>query len=721
MVQSFHSNAVVSAQPRHGVFSLVDNRLLAHLQWRGGLLLDAGSAGFVKYTNFSMPEKTWSPGREIDGIKVALPRRRAKLQVPLTSSQAAGTTTIAMRLHAPKSTRLKVSINGKQSSGAGKDKIWLRKGWQIVQVPVARGRFKSGENRLRLKFGRGKRPAVQWISIGEDPGDIDRLMPIYKSPDDSPGDDSSGLILPHNSGLAYHLKIPASARLTAKVRDPACEVAVTASVHEGDSVTGVLRGASSHVDLSPLSGRIARVELTARACPLARIDHAALTVPGKAPSDTAVSRRKGKPPKYVVLWVMDTLRADYIKLFNPRAVAEVPNMQRLAQKGAVFLRTYSQGPESQAGHGALFTGLYSIQHGLGWLRRHRLARDLAVLGPVMKDLGFYNVGVTANGYATKKRGIGRGFDVYRNLMRDGYGNRMAGRVPSSVLFDVAIAALEKKTNTPFFLFLGTIDTHKPWIAYEPWISKYDKTPYRGIFKDEVTGGMLKMVPGHRGCVWEPDPRDVQRIRAIYTSDISYQDYYVGKMLDKLDEWGIADETMIIITADHGEELFEHGRCGHGYALREPMVHIPLLIHYPPLIPATVVEEGTEQVDVFPTILDALGQDRPDHIAGQSLIPLAHGVGRGYPRPTFSSLPTDRFAMRLDRWKVRVIRQSKPWMLYDLPSDPLEQNDLAAKRPLEFRFVGDPMAVFLANRRSWSKSRWGVASNMTAQAARELHR
>jgi arylsulfatase A-like enzyme len=132
----------------------------------------------------------------------------------------------------------------------------------------------------------------------------------------------------------------------------------------------------------------------------------------------------------------------------------------------------------------------------------------------------------------------------------------------------------------------------------------------------------------------------------------------------------------------------------------------------------VVEEGVDDLDLLPTVLDALGKPIPEALQGASLLPLAHGVGRGYPRPSFSSQYEWYHCMRIAGWKMRVGRSGIP-ELYHVQKDPLEKNVLTAERPIERRFMTDAFALFLLHQKVWKKSRWGVASNMSAQAAREL--
>ena len=178
-------------------------------------------------------------------------------------------------------------------------------------------------------------------------------------------------------------------------------------------------------------------------------------------------------------------------------------------------------------------------------------------------------------------------------------------------------ARQAPRRSPTYLFLGTIDTHGPWIARKPWIDIYSPGPYHGPFQEFGTAKDLGFKPGSMGCSIIPPPADVERLRAIYDSAVSYHDQQVGRLVAQLKSWGIWDQTMLIITADHGEELFEDGRCGHGGSLRDSLVRVPLLIHDPARFPGgTIVEEGAEGVDLLPTMLAAVGAPAVDDAQGE---------------------------------------------------------------------------------------------------------
>jgi arylsulfatase A-like enzyme len=223
-----------------------------------------------------------------------------------------------------------------------------------------------------------------------------------------------------------------------------------------------------------------------------------------------------------------------------------------------------------------------------------------------------------------------------------------------------------------------------------------------------------------GCSIVPEPRDLDRLNAIYDSAISYHDAQLATVVAALRRWGIYDQTMIIVTSDHGEEWFESGRCGHGASLRDSLVRVPLLIHYPPAFPAAVIDEGAEGVDIVPTILDALGAPALAQAQGQSLRPLAAGRGRGWARPSYASQYEYAHAMRLGRWKARIGKTGVPRLL-DVTADPLERIDLSGTRTTERRYLTDHLGFFLGWRRVWKKRTWGVVSNLEPAGALALGR
>ena len=706
------------APPRveHAVYSLVDNRHAAHRYANGDLVLDASDIGFARYTRFGVPAPRWHLGHVVDGVRAAVADRFAPLEVPLDATLAGTITQIVARVHGKAKQTIAVRLNGRAIGGNAKtSRIELVDGWQTITMPVEPKRFVVGENQLAIEIG-GPNGAVafEWL----------RFVTVASSTtDDDPrtasGFDakSSALALARGAALVWYVTVPEGAHLVGEVVGQ-CKIDVQAVSSDDSFAGGVLGPDSSRVDLSAMAGRVVGLTLTARDCPRAKLVAPEIMVHGPPP----LARPKSEPPRYVILWVMDALRADKVPTFTPGARAQTPNFDELAKSSAVFRQYYVQGNESQTSHSTVWTGLYPAVHnvrlaGIGgtW----RIESKFQTLAGKLTEAGMYTAGVTGNGFVNDEGGYARGFKEYRNMMREtGIDN---GIIYGDKILAAALGRLDANRDRPTYLFFGTIDTHGPWIARKPWIDIYSPGPYYGPFKDFGTAKDLGFKSGSMGCGIIPPPADIERLRAIYDSAISYQDRLVGQLVAQLKAWGIWDNTMLVITADHGEEMFEDRRCGHGGSLRDSLVRVPLIIHDPSRFPeGTTIDEGAEGVDLMPTLLDAIGAPAVDAVQGESLAALAQGVGRGWARSSYSSMYEYAHAMRIGRWKMRVGQTGVP-MLGDMVADPDERVDRSSARPVERRMLTDNLGLFLALRAQWSKTRWGVPTNIAPSGAEALDR
>ena len=720
-----------AARLEHVGFDLVDNRHAAHRAVAGDLVIDASTVAFARYTRFGVPVRRWALGQDIDGERAAVPTPLATLEVPLTVEQARAGTQLTLRVHASEATMaLAVKVNGRPASLDAR--VELAAGWQTIALAIEAGRLRAGENLIALETSppvrrrkeRRKAPArtaVAWLRIGaaralsdEDPRAAVRFVaPTGSVPGSVPG---SVIELAQDASLTYFVPLPEGAHLRAHVAAP-CRVEVRARPSADSFAGGTLAADAARVDLSAMGGRVVALQLTARDCPRAVISAPDITVPGPAPA----ARPAAPAPRLVVLWVMDALRADKLGPFTPGARAQTPNLDELAKASAVFRQYYVQGNESQTSHSSMWAGVYPAVHGVrlaGVGGVSRLPARFPVIATELAEAGFATTATTGNGFVNADNGYARGFATYRNLMRELNGTAN-GVLYGEKVITAALAAIEPLRAGPAYLFVGTVDTHGPWIARKPWIDVYSPGRYEGPFKDYGTSKELGFRKGSMGCSIIPPPADVERLRAIYDSAISYQDQQLGRFIEQLKSWGVWDETLLMITADHGEEFFEDGRCGHGGSLRDSLVRVPLLVYDPARFPGgTVIEEGVEGVDLLPTVLDAVGRPALPDVQGASLVPLAQGVGRGWARPSYASQYEYAHAMRIGRWKM-VVYKSGAAPVRDLQADPLEALDVTAERPVERRLLIDNLGVFLAMRTQWRKASWGVVTNLTAAGAAAL--
>ncbi len=675
--------------PERAVYSLVDNRLSAHLTRGGGLLLPAGSAAFAKYMRFGNMmnggKKAWDLRQTEGDVKVArMTGKSASVFVPLTAAQA-GRPTVRVRVFSKEDGALSVRVNDNKDINAN-----LVKGWSTVEVAVPAGQLKEGENGLSM-FAKPSEAAVAWIQIGgAAPVGDDGQTAFYDA-------GKKALMLPKESTLSWYVMVPDKAKLTGDLSDGSCQINVLATAEDGATAEGKLTGTGSAVDLGALSGRAVRLDLEGAGCAQSALANAAVVIPGTAPEI-----KRGEPPKYVVFVIMDSLRADHLRPFNAKARPEVPNFDKLAETGTVFLQNYVQGNESQVSHASMWTSMYLAKHKAPNMK-DILPDRFVTIDEVAKKAGKFVAGVSANGYIRPKRGYGAGWDKYVNHIESSMGLRGADVLEKGLSF------ITPKKDQPWFLYLGLIDTHVTLRGKSPWIEKYGDG-YKGRIKnfgDDGPGGVPKDLAD----------ADKDFVRALYDSNVSYQDDLLGKLVTQLETWGIWDQTMLIVTADHGDELWEDGRFGHGGSARETLAHVPLLIHYPKMFPAAKIASGTDGVDIVPTVADALGVAHDPEWQGLSLVPAANGQ-TGYPMLSFQSRYELGHAGRIAHWKATLMAAGDP-KIYNLAKDKAEQKDLFGSAHIGTRVLLDPLWIFRQWNAEWKKSQWGNAAAVSNRFAADL--
>ena len=309
----------------------------------------------------------------------------------------------------------------------------------------------------------------------------------------------------------------------------------------------------------------------------------------------------------VVLITVDTLRADHVSSYGYH-LKTTPNIDRLASEGVRFDRAYSTIPLTGPSHFSIFTSRYPQEHGarINGVAVPENSKWLA-LPQILRKFGYQNAAfVSAWPLTSRLTGLGRWFDHYDEDLTRSY------RVFTSTRFaeDVTprtIAWLKSNSNKPFFLWVHYFDPHEPYHLRERFAAP------------EKVGDPTAGLPPQ-------GPEMADRVRR-YDSEVGYMDHYVGQLIDSLDELGLRGNTLVALTADHGESLGEHGYVGHGRRLSENVVRVPLIFRYPEKIKAgQVINENVSLLDLTPTVLDLTVADRikqeqvPISFAGMSLAP-----------------------------------------------------------------------------------------------------
>lgn len=652
----------------------------------------AGSTGFAKYTRIgnqlSSRKSSWELRQTQGDVKVArITGKSANVYVPLTAA-AASRPSVRIRAFAASDTTLSLRVNNHKNINAT-----LEQGWTTAEFEVPPDQLVEGENTLSL-FASTPGLDVAWLQIGGQAAPADDGLAFFES-------SSNRLVIGKGAGMSWFVAIPDNAELAGDIADAKCTIVVAATGDDGKIVEGKLIGVGSTIDLAPLAGKAARLDLDAIGCDTAQLSNAALVVPGQLPVP-----KKGEPPTYIVFIIMDSLRADRVRIFEPNAPAEVPNWEALAQSAAVFVNAYVQGNESQVSHSSMWSSTYPAKH-KAMTMKHRLADSWTTIDEVAKASGKFVAGATGNGYIRPARGFGSAWNRYVNHIEKSMGLKGAD------MLDKGLSFISANKTQPWFLYLGFIDTHVTWRAKKPWIDKYSPG-YKGRFATQYGD------EGPRGSSGKGlTDEEQQHVRAIYDSNVSYQDDLLGKLIETLKSWNVWDQTMLVITADHGDEQWEHGRVGHGGSGRETLVHVPLLIHYPPLFPAGKITEGVETIDIVPTLADALGVATHPEWQGQTLLPLANGRG-GYPTMSFSSQYENSHVGRIGPWKVKLMATGTP-EAYNLTTDPDERRDVfgTANGYIGARMVLDAMWLLRQHNAEWKKAQWGNAANVSGRFAADF--
>jgi arylsulfatase A-like enzyme/Tfp pilus assembly protein PilF len=367
---------------------------------------------------------------------------------------------------------------------------------------------------------------------------------------------------------------------------------------------------------------------------------------GSAPSPLPAT------PPSVLLITIDTLRADAVGAYgNARAVT--PWIDRLAAGGLRFDRAHAHTVLTLPSHANILSGVYPQDHGVHDNAGFRFPAARATLATLLKAQG-YATGAFISAFPLGSRfGLAQGFDVYDDAFVDA--------LPSAPLLEqerrgpetVARARrwLDAHAGERTFCWVHLYEPHAPYAAPEPFGSRFRTDPYAG--------------------------------------EVAAVDSALEPLLKPILDAGTRTRTLVVLTADHGESLGEHGETTHGVFAYESTLRVPLVLYSPALVRPRVVTSEARHVDVLPTILEALGVPPPGDLRGRSLLGMA--AQREADAPASSYFESLAPALNRGWAPLRgVIRNDLKYVdlpipeLYDLRSDPREAQNLATARPADVR-------------------------------------
>jgi arylsulfatase A-like enzyme len=332
----------------------------------------------------------------------------------------------------------------------------------------------------------------------------------------------------------------------------------------------------------------------------------------------ACARQRPAKPVSIIWIVVDTLRADHLEWYGyPRATA--PELRPLLEHGVTFDRAYTTQPETTPAISSMLTSLYPYRHGVEHLY-YRLNDRNVRAAQLLRRAGYATAAFVSSFVMVRNfSNFGPGFDVYddfvdeREKYRDNYERKAAKTLA------LAGAWIAGHRSAPFFCFIHLIDPHGPYTPPGEFANRFHSPAPAPI--------AAALIPDYQRM---PGVTDSNRYRDLYDGEIAYASHEIGRFLDGLESGGVFAPSLIVFTADHGEEMGEHGHWfSHGDDLYEQNVHIPLIVKPPAGVPAvrgSRVGQPVSVVDLLPTVLEAAGLPRPAYFQGRSLWPWIAGNG-----------------------------------------------------------------------------------------------
>lgn len=378
------------------------------------------------------------------------------------------------------------------------------------------------------------------------------------------------------------------------------------------------------------------------------------------------------PVRYhVVLVVIDTLRADRIGA-NGSSLQASPVLDRLAAEGIDFTNAFAAATWTRPSMASMMTSLYPSEHGMLDISSPAggapeiLDERLLTLAEAFTDGGYDTVGIVNQIYLQFKYGFGQGFGHYQ-------GTRGRSAFQLNQRFGAWLADYQPGAEGRLFAYLHYLDPH--W----PYSQRLGNLP---ADRFGPPGPLDAPNDGSQAQAWAEAHLDDARLAALaarYAHEVAWSDAAVGQVVDQLTTAGLWEETILVVTSDHGEGFWEHGKLLHGYGPYDELLRVPLIVRLPAALRGAdgrQEEAAVSLVDLMPTLLDLVGLPIPETCRGRSLAPLIRGTGSLPPAPIFAETESTR-AVRADGHKL-ILHHDERLEHYDLAADPGERDDLGAR-------------------------------------------
>jgi arylsulfatase A-like enzyme len=680
---------------------LLASRALWHL-YREGLVIPFAGEGFRKYSQeYANPWRGLATIDERTGR--TLGSSAATLRFPW--DVATGEATIIVRLHGGSAgKKLSVRLNGRPIKNAT-----LESGWQQVTMTVpARGLVK-GENTLALATV--KKSAI-FHSMEIVPGQpatteqtAERPWPAASPVAKIQLAGKERECLTGFSRLMMPIEIPQDGWLAVDTGAGAgaarLQISVTAEGRPAKVLLDEIHQAGSlrqrRLSLAEFSGKLVALEFVVRE---GRPDDAAWASPRLVLSKAAV-RPRPEPAHNFVMLVADALRADKLPMYADSRV-RTPNIAKAAAStGVTFTSTQAASPSSPPSHASIQSGCMPRSHGiLG--DKSKVNPGTPMVSAILAKAGIATDFVGDASFAMRRLQPASTWNEFHQPNTEGKGGDCTAVVKQILAF------ADKQAGKRFFVSGVAFEAHTPYIYHHGTTEHY----YDGAFDDAIgkhpdgviltaiVGGRLKMTPERWG-----------QLKGLYDGEVEHLDECFGALGEGLKSRGLAENTPVVLLADHGEGFFEHGSMGHAYGQYAELTNVPLVLFAPGLGHGQKIATVVSHTDVVPTILDLMGVAPDARVQGESLLPMVLRDGPWVPRVMPSEYGRS-YSLR-SRGLHYIVDYGGNESLFDIAVDPAEKSEIKDKRPLALRYFRDLAGIYLAHRAAWRTPTWGTLNNHKA--------
>ncbi len=309
----------------------------------------------------------------------------------------------------------------------------------------------------------------------------------------------------------------------------------------------------------------------------------------------------------VLLITLDTLRADHLSCYgHPRTTS--PHLDQLAKEGALFRFAFSTSSRTAPSHASVMTGLYPSFHTIDIENsKLKLGRNTTTLAERCRDAGLRTAAVVSNPVLKKELGLAQGFNDYDDRFPKPELNRRIREKTADIAARTAIAKLHEFGDDPFFFWLHFQDPHGPYTPPAEDLEQTEPLPEDQRRSQELEPGRnssgLNAIPEYQQL---PGQTQLSEYIRRYDAEIRFMDRKLGEVFQALREQGLEKNTVVIVTADHGEAFGENDYyCAHGHGLGVDQTRVPLLMRGPGIAPGTQLNSAVSNLDVFATVLDLL--------------------------------------------------------------------------------------------------------------------